>query len=319
MGPVEDFADISIWVPNEGTYPTRAGLIKTDGEWEHMVDSWGRTVRQRKDAYFQEILNVPIPEGTDIDSIRFDPPDLDHRFVRFGGADQTVSRLAEEKAKYCVVAKTGGPFLRTSFVRGEAQYLMDMAADPELALAITERVGEHLTAVGLETLRRWDLYDTGIWIFDDMAYNDNPMFSPASFERILLPVYRKMVRAFKAAGAAYVVLHSDGNVMPIMDMIVDAGIDGINPMERKAGVDPAALRRRYPHLILTGGMCNSVTLYSGTEQEIVGQAKELIDMGRDGGVVIGTHSINPEEIPLQNYLHYHRTCTSYGDFSRARE
>jgi hypothetical protein len=99
-----------------------------------------------------------------------------------------------------------------------------------------------------------------------------------------------------------------------MDMLIDAGIDGINPIERKAGMDPVALRKRYPDLILTGGMCNSVTLYSGTQKEVESQAKELIDLGRNGGLVIGTHSINPEEIPLENYLSYHRTCNECGIF-----
>jgi len=148
-----------------------------------------------------------------------------------------------------------------------------------------------------------------------MACNKGPMFSPQTFERVLLGAYRLMIDAYRAAGAKYVCLHSDGNIMPILDMLVDAGIDGINPIEKRAGMDMAAIRRRHPRLILTGGMDNTDTLVNGPVERIEKEAREIIDMGRDGGVVIGTHSISPE-IPLEHYLAYHRTCETYGNFQR---
>ena len=46
-------------------------------------------------------------------------------------------------------------------------------------------MADHLIGVAREQLRRWSLQETGVWIFDDMAYNDGPMFSPRSFERVL--------------------------------------------------------------------------------------------------------------------------------------
>ena len=96
-------------------------------------------------------------------------------------------------------------------------------------------------------------------------------------------------------------------------MLVDAGIDGINPLERRAQMNAVELRRRYPRLILTGGMCNTHTLVKGTRSEIESEARELIDLGREGGLVIGTHSVSPE-IPLENYALYHDFCRTYGDF-----
>ena len=96
-------------------------------------------------------------------------------------------------------------------------------------------------------------------------------------------------------------------------MLVDAGIDGLNPLERRAGMDIVELRRRYPNLILTGGMDNTDTLVNGPLQRIQAEAREIIDLGRDGGVVIGTHSVSPE-IPLEHFVAYHETCLIYGNF-----
>ena len=97
-------------------------------------------------------------------------------------------------------------------------------------------------------------------------------------------------------------------------MLVDAGIDGLNPLERRANMNMEVLRRQYPRLVLTGGMCNTQTLVSGTAEEIEAQARLIIDLGRDGGVVIGTHSISPE-VPLDKFEVYHRACLTYGEFS----
>jgi len=175
-------------------------------------------------------------------------------------------------------------------------------------------MADHLIAVAREQIRRWSLYETGVWIYDDMAYNSGPMFSPSSFEKVFLPAYGRMVKEYKAAGAKWVVLHSDGNIMPVLDMLVDAGIDGLNPLEQRAGMDLVEIRRRHPRLILTGGMDNTETLIKGPPERIAREAREIIDMGRHGGVVIGTHSISPE-IPLANFEVYDQVCRSYGDFS----
>ncbi len=140
------------------------------------------------------------------------------------------------------------------------------------------------------------------------------MFSPASFEKVFLPAYRRMVQTYKQAGARYVFFHSDGDIRPLLDMLVDAGIDGINPLEKRASMDAVELRKRYPRLILTGGMCNTNTLVYGPVKKIEAEARQLIDLGRDGGLVIGTHSVSPE-IPLEFFEAYDQVCRSYGNFS----
>jgi len=315
FGSVEGLSDVAIWVPDETPFPSRARGLREAQGWIYEVDGWGRTIRRRPDAYFVETLEVPIPEGCDPESVGFDPPDLDSRYLQ-GHRDESEmgAALAEAKRRQCVFGKTGGPFLRSTFVRGETQFLMDIAGDPPLARAIAEKVGEHLTAVGVEQIRRYDLRDTGIWIYDDMAHNEGPLIGPEAFERVFLPAYRRMIRAYREAGAGFVGLHCDGDPRPLLDMLVEAGIQGLNPLERRANMDMARMREQYPRLVLTGGMCNTETLIKGPVERVVAEAREIIELGRGGGVIIGTHSISPE-VPLAHYAAYHETCLSFGDFS----
>jgi hypothetical protein len=314
LGPPEDLTDVAIWVPDETTFPTRAQVLKQAGGWIYEVDGWGRTIRQKPGIYFSETLDVPLPMGSDPDAIAFDSPSYDARYLQGCATEHEMQvLLAQAKQKHCVFGKTGGPYLRTTYVRGEAQFLMDIATDPPLAKALADKMADHLAAVGLAEIQRWSLQETGIWIYDDMAYNDRPMFSPASFEQIFLPAYRRMIKAYKNAGAHYVFFHSDGDIRPFLDMLIDAGIDGINPMERRAHMDPGMLRYKYPRLILTGGMCNTRTLVNGPISKIQSEARQLIDLGREGGLIIGTHSVSPE-IPLEHFMAYDEVCRTYGYF-----
>ncbi|GAF95556.1 unnamed protein product, partial [marine sediment metagenome] len=162
----------------------------------------------------------------------------------------------------------------------------------------------HLLQIGLESLKRADAYDFGLWIFDDMCNINGPMFSPRTFERIFLPVYTRMVSAIKAAGAKWVILHCDGNLRPFLDMLIEAGIDGINPVEYSAGLDVVELMQAYSgKLRFIGGVCNTHVLPSGDEGRIRAHIESIAQAGRDGGLVIGTHSVGPD-ISLESYELY---------------
>ena len=301
--------DIAIAIADETPFPTRREILRQDGGKKVERDGWGRVIETVEGAFFYRELEVAVQEKKDLDRLVFDAPALDQRYAAF------MRQVESQRRKRCVFCKTGGPYLRTTYLRGEVNFLTDIAGDPDFAQALADRVADHIIQIGLESLARGQLYDTGLWIYDDMAYNLQPMMSPAAFERIFLPAYRRMVCAFKRAGAAKVILHSDGNIAPLLDMLVDAGIEGINPVEPRAGLHIPTLKTRYgDKLSLIGGMCNSHVLPQGPREAIGAQAREIIEVAGDGGVVIGAHSIGPD-IPVEHYLHYHRTVEEEGAFS----
>ena len=293
--------DIGIAVADETPFPTRRKILKQHGDTQIERDGWGRVIETKKGAFFYRELETAITGIKDLNRLQFDSPSLDSRYHEF------LEHVASWRNKRCVFCKTGGPYLRTTYLRGETNFLMDIVSDPPFAKALADRMADHIIQIGLTSLQRGQLYDTGLGIYDDMAFNDQPFMSPTAFERIFLPAYRRMISAFKDAGAALVILHSDGNIGPLLDMFIDAGIDGINPVEPRAGLHVPTLKLRYGEkLAYIGGMCNSHVLPQGPETAIRAQACEIIDAGRDGGVIIGAHSIGPD-IPISHYLCYHRT------------
>lgn len=332
FGPLSTLSDVVIWFPNEGAFPSLARILRQEDGYVYEIDRWGRTIRYRQDAYFYETLATPITDKTNLDKLKFEPPDLDSRYLQVESESlldqpqvsddaspegiQTALHLTKNQS--CLFGKTGGPYLRSSFLRGETDYLIEIVSDPSRAKAIADMVADHLVVVGAQEIIRWNLQQTGIWICDDIAYNRGPLISPKSFEQVFLPAYRRMIYAFKQAGARYVFFHSDGDIRLLLDMLIDAGIDGINPVEPRANMKVADLRLKYPHLILAGGMDNTGTLVNGPLNQIEAETRAIIDVGRDGGVIIGSASIGPD-VPLEHFATYHKICRTYGAFSAVVE
>ncbi|MEA3400611.1 MAG: uroporphyrinogen decarboxylase family protein [Armatimonadota bacterium] len=281
--------DIWIAVGNETPWPSLAGELGTHGEYRLERDGWGQVRRVRSGGYFYEQAEVAYDESGALRYGEFEPASLESRYQ---GIDAVIE---ERKRRYAVFAKVGGPFIRTGFMRGEQQWLMDLAADPQMAAEMAMRTARHIAAIGLEELRRWDLYDTGIWVYDDMAATKGPMFSPATAERVLAPAWAHLVESFKDAGARKVILHSDGNIGPLLDLFIDLGFDGINPVEYHTGLHPTELRERYgERLALLGGLDNAEILPRGEPQEVREHVLEVLSSGVGGGLAIGTHSIAPD-------------------------
>ncbi|MCK5801882.1 MAG: hypothetical protein KAI66_03570, partial [Lentisphaeria bacterium] len=156
-----------------------------------------------------------------------------------------------------------------------------------------DHVADHITTVGVESIRRFGCQDTGIAIYDDCAANWGPFVSPDTYEQIFLPALRRMISAYKAAGAAKVMFHSDGNVAPLLDMWVDAGIDAINPIEFRLGMDPVQMRKQYGNrLVCVGGVCNTEILPRGDRAELRNHVQHLFEAATGGGFIIGTASIS---------------------------
>lgn len=285
--------DMVVVAADEGAWPSKAETLKTEGDEVIQRSNWGVVQRSRRGAKFSEMIESGMPERVDPDGLQFEDPLLDSRYEQQA---QQVEKHREELAVFC---KTGGPFLRAAFMRGEEDFLMDIAADPGWTKAFVERVADHITQVGVESIVRFRLQGTGIGIYDDVCTIASPIMGAQAYEKIFLPSLCKMVAAYKAAGASVVFTHCDGNVDDLLEMWVEAGIDAVHPLEARACMTPAELRERFGQkLAIIGGLDNCNILPRGDREEIRDHLLSLIELGRDGGLAISPHSIG-EDISIE--------------------
>ena len=135
---------------------------------------------------------------------------------------------------------------------------------------------------------------------DDIAYKAGPMLSPMWFREHYFGKLARVCEAYHARGIK-VLFHSDGDLNPILDGLVEAGIDGLNPIEVLANMDVGDIHRRYPNLFMTGAIDVSQLLPYGTPGEVKDAVRRTIDAA-EGRIMIGSSTELNDEVPLENYL-----------------
>ena len=137
--------------------------------------------------------------------------------------------------------------------------------------------------------------------YDDIAYKFAPLFSPAWLRRLWAPRLKLLTDAWHERGALCL-FHSDGNLWPVLDDLVAAGIDGLNPLEVLAGMTVKAVRERYPRLFLTGGVDVSQLLPFGTPDEVRAVCEQNIRDANGRGYLIGSSTELHWDVKLANAI-----------------
>lgn len=106
---------------------------------------------------------------------------------------------------------------------------------------------------------------------------------------------------FKKLGAK-VVYHSDGDCRSIIPMLIEAGVDALQPLEARAGLDVQELKEKYGDKLAFIGNVDIKILTKGLKEKICSELKRKLDIAKEGGYIIGSsHSIGID-VPLEHYL-----------------
>ncbi len=143
---------------------------------------------------------------------------------------------------------------------------------------------------------------------EDMSYNHGPMLSRELFNEFLLPYYKRTVPVIKELGVK-VLVDTDGDVTAMVPWLIDAGIEGVYPLERQAGVDIAKIRRLFPQFIMMGGYDKMVM--SKGEKEMRAEFERLLPVMRSGGFIPSVDHQTPPEVSLGNFKIYMKLYREY--------
>jgi uroporphyrinogen decarboxylase len=136
----------------------------------------------------------------------------------------------------------------------------------------------------------------GIWLYEDMGYKNGLFASPKVMGEVIFPYYKEMVDFFHGYNLP-VVLHSCGSTAAALPLIVEAGFDGLNPMERKAkDNDPFVFAEKYgDKLAFVGGL--DARVFETNDRAIVRREMEYYIKGmKDRGarlIFASDHSLSP--------------------------
>jgi len=255
--------------------------------------------------------NYPIENLEDLAAYESEP--VDENWLSTHWVDW-VRGMQKTFAPHTMFVPGGGcGFHSTYALMGQALFsyaIYDAPSDIERILEVnTESAVRFARAAAREKLG--PIYFIG----DDVAYKNGLMFSPDFLRRTFIRSLARTIEPLKAAGMK-VIFHSDGNVMEILDDMLDAGIDGLNPIEPIAGMDIGYLKRHYGgRLVLVGNVDCSQVLPLGTVEDVVRATKECLRAAAPGGGhFIGSSSEIVPATPLQNVLAFYEACHRYGTY-----
>ena len=196
---------------------------------------------------------------------------------------------------------TGGFYWRCREWMGTENLSLAFYEEPELVHEMMEFIADYTIEMSKPILKETDV--DYVMISEDMSMKSGPLLSPAHYREFIFPHMRRLVDFFKNNGVRYVMVDTDGNCEAIIPPLMDAGVDGIWPLERVAGMDPVRIRKEFgKDLRLTGGV-DKMEIAKGPEA-IDRHLAHLVPLIEEGGFIPTVDHLVSPEISYQDFLYY---------------
>ena len=151
-----------------------------------------------------------------------------------------------------------------------------------------------------ELAKRPGLLD-GFTLCADYCFNVNPFFSPTQFSEYIAPYLQGVIGAYHDMGF-YAIKHTDGNIMPIVDQMVQCGPDALHSLDPQGGVDLAEVKRLYGDRVALCGNVNCGLLQTGTEEQVIVDTRRSLRDGMNGwGYIFCTSNCAYTGLALERY------------------
>jgi uroporphyrinogen decarboxylase len=122
----------------------------------------------------------------------------------------------------------------------------------------------------------------GFALCSDYCFNTGPFLSPAMFGEFVTPYLAELTRTYRDMGY-YVIKHTDGNIMPILDQLVQTRPHALHSLDPQGGVDIAEVKRRCGRELCLIGNVNCGLLDTGTDADCIASARYALKHGMPGG------------------------------------
>lgn len=259
-----------------------------------VIDEWGIT-RAIYEEYPLPVVN-PISDIDDFEAMEIPDPDADYHYNKIRRA---LKEVGEEKA---IVGRVKDVISMPRDLMGFEDFLASFYTDPELVTALMKtscdyscRVCENLRDLGIEV----------IVLGDDIANNNSLLMSPQMYREMVLPHFTKLVQHAKKLGMK-VIKHSDGDLNAIVEDLIGAGIDCLDPIDKRGHMNMRELKKQYGTQIAFKGNVDCVETLVDKPLSAVRKetAQALLEGGQGGGLIISSSNSIHTGINAENWRYF---------------
>lgn len=302
-----DYFDIDktaeVWVDISPRYEKR--ILEQTERYSVVTTNWGATLRQ-----FNALDATPDFLSYSIDT----PEKWEEAKARMLGGDiskvgDTDGRIAWEKLKneYPIWQKEGrwieaqfwfGFDVTHSWMCGLEPVLCGMYEDPDWISDMFNTYLDMDLVLFDKILKAGYRFDCIRWP-DDMGYKGTTFFSPAKYRELLKPVHKRACDWAHERGLK-VRLHSCGDIMTLIPDLVEIGVDCLNPLEIKAGMEPITLKREYGDKLAFHGGINAALF--DRKDAVIAEIERLVPpLMQNGGYIFSSDHSIPNSVSLDDF------------------
>ena len=285
----------SIGVDITPRYETK--VIEETDRYQIITSPWGVTMKQFKELdSTPEFLDFKVNSSEAWEDAKRRMTVTRDR-VNWDWLKQNYDKWVAE-GRYITAGFWFGFDVTHSWMVGTETLLIALIEEPEW---VTDMFDTYLNSCISLFDMVWDAgyrFDEIFWP-DDMGYKGTTFFSPELYRKLVKPFHKRACDWAHAKGI-YTHLHSCGDIMKLVPDILDAGVDALNPLEVKAGMEPLLLKEKYgDQLVLHGGI--NAVLWPERDRIIEEIDRVVPILKKNGGYIFSSDHSIPNDVSLENF------------------
>jgi len=231
---------------------------------------------------------------------------------RFRDLRKQARKYYEEGYAVVLDSFSGGIWELAQWLHGISNAMKNLILNPELMEAILDLTLEIHKTFWERMLQEAGDYVHIVLYTDDYGVQTGPQIPPRLWEKFIFPRLRDLISFIKSNAKVRVMLHSCGGIRPLIDGIIRAGVDILNPIQPRAkGMNRKELSKEYGgKIIFHGGLDVQEILPKASPEIIEKEVKDIINTFKRGYIFAPAHCVQPD-VPPQNILMALRTALTY--------
>jgi len=206
-------------------------------------------------------------------------------------------------------------------MQGMEPFFINLAANPGFAAELLARCAHYCKMLMGHILEELGENVDIVKIGDDLGTSASLLISPRMYRRLLKPIHADYIAFIKERTKAKLFFHSDGDIFPLIDDLIEIGVDILNPIQTSAGKmsDLPTLKKRFgKKIVLCGAVDTTQVLPFGTPEQVRQEVRQVIEQLAPGGgyILAAVHTIQ-KNVPPENIIAMVDALHEYGRYGRA--
>jgi uroporphyrinogen decarboxylase len=283
----------------------RPNMNRNKIEENAWIDERGLIIRKTDQDYFEPVNSI-IKNEKDLKKFEFPDPAADHRFNEL---KEVIKRF---KGKIAIISFLRDGWSEARELLGFEKLLINLIDNPVLIKGIIEKSVDYYTELGkLSASLGAEIAFSG----DDIAGKNGLFLSPHHFKEIIYPAIKRLYKNWHDSGL-YIIKHSDGNLYPIMDLLIETGLDCLHPIDPISGMSLEKVKKDWGDKIcIMGNVDCAGNLVFGTEEDVIIEVKNCLNTASSsGGYILASSNSISDDVKPENYKAMVETVKEYGEY-----